>query len=1056
MKNNKHKTRKFTLNRMIILLGLLPAAITLPVQAADVDWNNSTGNNDFFDPSNWDGNTAPSLNNDLYIDNTTAGNPVALDFVEHDQLTGLPSNNNTIAGSGGTIHFGSGSGNSAQMNITADSGWTDTSDPTNSVPPALWHIHLDGSMSVAEDGGKGTLNYDFKRDNSAAIQFKNLNIGAGLNSEGTVSLTGSGKTAAEQYMSRSAFTVDELSIATAGGTGTLNLNGTGLDVGSMGSGSSSQYIFSLGSGADSGGTMNVLNGGKAGIALGGGSGAGVSSAVIGLAGGQGTLNIVGLDANTGTIQSRVMVGNGLELGNGAGSLGYINVKEGGLLATRTSGSVGDSNISAYVGVNGGTGSVLVDGQGSAWHVSGITSTMDSAFGEVGELSIGESGTGSVTIANQGKLSIGRTSHQYGHDPITGQDYHDPVFDNSILGDLHLGVQLGSVGTLNIGAAEGSAAQGTGVLEANQIIFGAGSGSIVFNHTDTTGTYVFDTKLKSDSAGQGILKQIHGVTVLNTDQSAFTGATYVSGGTLVVNDTLKGTMDVATGGTLAGVGQVGATKLNNGGIISPGAFNSTTPSTLKIDGNLKVEPGAKYAVNITADGSLGNPYVSDLIMVNGNVDIKGGQIDPTASGDLSLYTIGSRWTILSATGTVTGRFGSINPLAFIDLDHEYDAQNVYLVVAPKNTGTGNGAGGQTGFCLPGMSANQCAVGGNIGEQGGGPIYNLFVATPQDRIEDAKKAFNQLSGEVHASVKGALLEDSRFLREAVNNRLLDQSAGNGGWIHTFGSWGKFDGDDNAGDLKRDITGVFFGADTQLNDSWQVGFVGGYSKADIDSNERNSHANRDDLHIGAYTQGQWGNVGVRTGAGYSWHDFSTRRDVDIPNLSAYSPALKDRLTADYQASTIQLFTEGSYQLEINEATTVEPFVRVAYVHVNTDGFTEEGGIARLSSDGDSMDGVFSTVGTRLNRQFTLASGNKVKTWAMAGWRHVYNNTEPEANLNFQGHKSFSIKGTEIAKDAVALEFGLEANITEAVAAGFMYNGQIGSGSKDHGAKAYINWRF
>ncbi len=1049
MRNNKHKTKTFILNKIIVLLGLLPAAITLPVQAANVNWNNPSSNNDFFDQDNWDNNSLPNLDDELYIHNTTVGNPVELNFVEYDLLTGLSSDKNTIAGSGGSIHLGSGNSNSAEMNITADSvGWTDP-NPAHSVPPAPWSVRLEGSLSVGENEGKGTLSYDYDREISARIQFKALTVGSGVNSEGTVSLLGSGKTAAEQDQGKSAFIVEQASIATGGGTGIVEVNGNALDIASSVSNHTTppQYALSLGSGTNSNGRMDVLNGGKVGVSMGSEQYINPMT-VIGLGGGRGSLNITGTKVvGSETLQSRVIFGQGLELGNGIGSVGSINIKEGGLLTT--SAAVLDANqISASVGINGGAGSVLVDGQGSLWQVSGAGGPTSGGVSELGKLHIGDTGTGNLTVANNAQVSIGRISYE---DNAAGGKHI--VFDNTLLGDLHLGVQAAGSGTLNIGAAEGSVAQGTGVLEAAKVIFGAGSGTVVFNHADSTGTYAFDPSLVSSAAGRGTLKQINGVTVLNTDQSSFAGATFVSGGTLVVNDALGGTMAVASSGTLAGVGRVGATTLNSGGIISPGVFASTTPSTLTINGDLTVQPGAKYAVNIEADGALANPYVADLIRVNGDAYLNGGQIDPTAGGDLSLYTVGSRWTVLSASGSVIGKFGSINQLAFVDLDHEYDAQNVYLVVLPNSDA---GTGGRTGFCLPGMSANQCSVGSNIGEQNGGPIYNLFVATPKDRIEDAKKAFNQLSGEVHASVKGALLEDSRFLREAVNNRLLDQPAGNGAWIHTFGSWGQSDSNGNAGELKRDITGVFFGADTQVSDNWQAGFVGGYSKADINSNERNFSADRDDLHIGAYTQGKWGKVALRSGAGYSWHDFSTRRDVDIPNLSAYSPALKDRLTADYQASTIQLFTEGSYHLEINKATTLEPFVRVAYVHVNTDGFAEEGGIARLSSDGDNIDGVFSTVGTRLNRQFTLANGNQVKTWAMAGWRHVYNNTEPEANLNFQGHKSFRIKGSELAKDAVALEFGLEANITEAVTAGFMYNGQIGSDSKDHGAKAYINWRF
>lgn len=439
------------------------------------------------------------------------------------------------------------------------------------------------------------------------------------------------------------------------------------------------------------------------------------------------------------------------------------------------GASGDLNATgAYVGVNGGSGSVTVSGEGSEWIVSGSSSTSGDYYNRVGNLSIGESGTGSLTLANGGRVSIGWINYGYQYDPDTNASYHDPVFDSTQLGDLLLGNQADGVGTLNIGGAENAAPQAAGVVEANSIIMGAGDGNLVFNHTDSSGQYRFDLDVISSAPGQGTIKQVSGVTVFDTDRSAFTGKTLISGGTLEVNNVLGGTVTVSGSGTLAGVGTVGATTVNRGGAISPGAFNTVDPQVLTVAGDLTMAPGAIYVANLTTDldytsvnaeGETVNNYHSDLIQVDGMATLGGANVLAVAGGDTLLYVPESRWHILSATGGVSGEFGALTARPYVDMGYEYDANNAYLVVTRNDQD----------ICMDGMTTNECNVGGGIDEEDDNDVTDEIISQPDK--ESAKDALNQLSGEIHASAKAAMLEDSRFLREAVNNRLRDPAVGNG---------------------------------------------------------------------------------------------------------------------------------------------------------------------------------------------------------------------------------------------------------------------------------------
>ena len=52
--------------------------------------------------------------------------------------------------------------------------------------------------------------------------------------------------------------------------------------------------------------------------------------------------------------------------------------------------------------------------------------------------------------------------------------------------------------------------------------------------------------------------------------------------------------------------------------------------------------------------------------------------------------------------------------------------------------------------------------------------------------------------------------------------------------------------------------------------------------------------------------------------------------------------------------------------------------------------------------------------------------------------------------------IAGVPIARDAALLEAGVDFSIAPAAALGVSYQGQVGSGSQEHGFKAELNVRF
>ncbi|WXF86271.1 S8 family serine peptidase [Pseudomonas syringae pv. atrofaciens] len=92
-------------------------------------------------------------------------------------------------------------------------------------------------------------------------------------------------------------------------------------------------------------------------------------------------------------------------------------------------------------------------------------------------------------------------------------------------------------------------------------------------------------------------------------NTYRGDTLVNGGLLSVNGSLVSDVQVNAGGTLGGNGQIGGLTARNGGIVAPG--NSI--GTLQVNGNVTLEPGSTYAVELS-------PTASDRIVATGSATV----------------------------------------------------------------------------------------------------------------------------------------------------------------------------------------------------------------------------------------------------------------------------------------------------------------------------------------------------------------------------------------------------------------------------------------------------
>jgi outer membrane autotransporter protein len=192
----------------------------------------------------------------------------------------------------------------------------------------------------------------------------------------------------------------------------------------------------------------------------------------------------------------------------------------------------------------------------------------------------------------------------------------------------------------------------------------------------------------------------------------------------------------------------------------------------------------------------------------------------------------------------------------------------------------------------------------------------------------------------------------------------------------------------------------------------------------------------------------IAFRTGAAYSWSSISTKRSVAFNGFN-------DALSADYDAGTAQVFGELAYKVQTSSTFKFEPFANLAYVNVKTDGFSETGGAAALTSAGSNTDATFTTLGLRGSTDFALGGINATARGTL-GWRHAFGDVTPTSTFAFAGGNAFTIAGVPIARDAAVVEAGFDLKLAANATLGLSYSGQFGGGATDNGAKADLNVNF
>ncbi|EMI0372985.1 TPA: S8 family serine peptidase, partial [Serratia marcescens] len=332
---------------------------------------------------------------------------------------------------------------------------------------------------------------------------------------------------------------------------------------------------------------------------------------------------------------------------------------------------------------------------------------------------------------------------------------------------------------------------------------------------------------NDISGHGGLTKEGMGTLVLTGNNTYSGPTLVNQGRLAVNGSVTSAVSVQSGGIVGGSGTVGSLTARQGGTVAPG--NSI--GTLNVAGNVSFEPGSRYAVEVGPNGQ------SDRIQSSGSATIGGGEVAVTLENSPNLLTqsevrslLGQQYTILSAQQGVSGQFDAVAPnYLFLGTGLSYQPTGVTLSVGRNGTS----------FASVAQTPNERAVAAAADAlAAGNPVYESLLGS--GTAGEARQAFRQLSGQIHADIASALVNDSRYLREALNGRLrqaegLASSSAikadeGGAWAQLLGAWDHASGDANATGYQASTYGVLVGLDSAAADDWRLGVATGYTRTSL----------------------------------------------------------------------------------------------------------------------------------------------------------------------------------------------------------------------------------
>jgi len=556
-----------------------------------------------------------------------------------------------------------------------------------------------------------------------------------------------------------------------------------------------------------------------------------------------------------------------------------------------------------------------------------------------------------------------------------------------------------------------------------------------------------------------------------------GATLAGSGTLSAvagGVTLNGTVAPSVWNNTGTLASSIANNISSADIAAIGVAQASAYGHLKIEGDTTFGAGSIYQVHARSDGTA-----ADRISITG-----AATIDPTATVsailDIDAWTGPAAYTILSATGGLGGtQFGTLTHPSYLFINLALDYSNpdeVQLALTEKSSPPpppppppppGGGTPPPPSppppppslFQMVADTYNQTEASGGIDSLAtGDPVRNGLMLIAD--VDDARAAFDNLSGEIYSSTGTALLQNASHIRDLVAARLFVSEAtahGRGVWGSVYGYSAELKGNANAAKTTSDSFGFAVGGDIPVNlgDSANVGLLLGYETTDVKLGRgRSSKSEVDTFNIGTYFGAAFDGVQIRSGLAYSRHSIDTARTVRAGTLLS-------RNTSDYKGDLTQVFAEVAYPLQIGGAFEVAPYAGLHHYRIDVDGTLERGNVATLRTLGWSDNLTASNAGLRFKSADLAQSGaTRILVHGDIAWRHAFEKPDGRHLRRFEdgsvSSDDFMIKGARLDEDLCAITLGIRAEIAAKQSLSLDYRGELSGRQTQHGGQFHWSLNF
>ena len=717
--------------------------------------------------------------------------------------------------------------------------------------------------------------------------------------------------------------------------------------------------------------------------------------------------------------------------NGTGNL--VQLGSGTLVLNGNNSYSGGTTISAgtlQIGNGGTTGSIIGNVIDNAALVFDRRDTV--TFGGIvsGAGKLVQLGTGNVILAGNnnytGGTQINAGTLQIGNGGTGGNiagnvtdnatfafDRSDSVTFGGVISGTGALVQMGS-GTLTL-TGDNSYGGGTTINAGATLQLGNGAttGSIIGNVTDD-GSLIFNRSnnvtFNGIISGSGNLAQNGSGTTILGGANTYSGGTIINNGALLVNNSQA-----------LGLGNV----VVNGGVLG------ADPQPINVKGNYTQNAGGTLQLQVAG----AKPGQYDTLNVGGNAAL-GGTLQLISLGFQP--KAGNQLTLVTSGGAVSGQFArfvdpfSVSPgLNTIDLI--YGKQSVVLeflnqttpvspviptvptvptspsVVPPTVIATIN-------FASFALTPNQLAAANLLDAVQLNPrAVNLISFLDKVPFANLPSDFERISPDGLTAFYEISFSNANIQRLNLEGRMDDLHNGstgfssnmkvNGGtvnlenradadgksskavaapvlqpgpenrwgvWVTGFGDFVSVDADANANGYNFTTGGVSLGIDYRITDQMAVGVMGEYS------------------HTWTTLQ-PGGNIDVNSGRGgvyATWSYHGIYLDAAIyGGYNSYDSSrsvLGGLARGNTEGAELSTFISGGYDFHFGPLT-VGPIAALQYTYAKVDGFSENGSLAPMQIQSDSVDSLRSDVGFRIFYQWQIGK-ILVEPSLKAAWEHEY----------------------------------------------------------------------